>query len=139
MNKLLLLVLSITMISCTAEPIEIKPNGMTYEEATNLPTHTFTVVWYSNQEEPYVEFIKYVFKDCEEIDRTTEVHRENRFNITLRQGQVFDIQIKRQSSVKNPELYLAIYKGDELQYEQEVNTGGFLMSNHVDYNGNISK
>lgn len=136
MKKLLLLVLSILMMSCTAEPL-------VQEELINQPPihvnkeHVFKVVWSSNQGSPYVEFNKHVFQDCEVKSTITEVHRENEFNVTLKENQLFDIHIKREESVKNPELYLSIYKDGELQYEKEVNTNGYVLMTYVDKDGNL--
>ena len=139
MKKLVgILAIALSVISCTAEPIEpikaVKP-------IETVQTNTFTVVWESNQENSYAEFKKHVFKNCQIISTVTEDHRENRFDITLENGQMFDIQIKRLngSTVKNPKITISIYKGSELQYSQTVYTNGFGMSNFTDHNGNIGK
>ena len=128
-------------MSCTTEELPlVKPNGMSYEEASKPkdPVYsTFTIIWESNQEGAYVELNKMHFKDCKLTIISTENIREHKFEVTLEHGQPFDIQIKRQASVQNPELYLAIYKGNELQYEQETNSNGFLLSTFVDGYGNI--
>lgn len=142
MKRVLLLLVFMTLMSCTAEPIEVtpKPIGMTKEQVleANKPTFsTFTFKWASNQEGAYVELSKLQFKDCKLTTISTEIHQENRFEVTFQDGQPFDIQIKREHSVNRPELYLAIYKGDVLQYEQEVNTNGFGLSTFVDNEGNI--
>jgi len=125
--------------SCTADAIAQEELVKEQPPKQIVQSNTYTVVWYSNQINPYVEFSKRTLINCVETDVVFETHRENRFDITLNNGQLFDLQIKRESSVANPELYLAIYKGDELQYEQEITTAGFMMINYIDYNGNIGK
>lgn len=136
MKKFLLLLVGIMLTSCSTDTIA-------QEEIVNQPPvqvkqiHTFTVVWSSNQENPYVEFNKHIFKNCEVISTESETHRENKFDITLEDSQLFDIHIKRTAPVKNAQLYLAIYKGDELQFEQEINTNGYVLASFVDNAGNI--
>lgn len=139
MKKLLLFLVGIILTSCTTEDIE--PITDNINQAVEIPSakNKFTIVWASNQVNPYVEFTKDEFKNCEVINSTMTVHRENKFEVELENGQPFNIQFKREESVKNPELYLAIYKGDELQYEREVNTSGFMLISFVNYYGNIAE
>lgn len=138
MKKLILLLLiSVSLFSCTAESIA-------QEELIKPPIHvnkenTFTVKWESNQEEPFVVFNKHTFISCDEHTTRTETHYEHKFDVTLLDNQRFDIHINRGSTVKNPELYLAIYKGDELQFEQEVNTNGYVLATYVNHDGNIGQ
>ena len=139
MKKLLLALVSVILTSCTAESVAQEELVKTGPPIHVNKMNTFTVIWASNQERPYVEFTKHVFKDCKIQSTTLEVYRDHQFEITLEDNQMFDLQIKKEASVKDPELYLSIYKDGELQYEQEVNTGGFMMSNFVDRDGNISK
>ena len=138
MKKLLsLLVILISLVSCTAPDLAstIKSNDAIKPAST---TNTFTVVWRSNQVEPYVEFTKHVFKNCKIVSTELSVHTNTQFDITLENGQMFDLQIKRKETAIRPNLYLAIYKNDVLQFEREVDTHGYMMSNFVDSQGNIS-
>lgn len=145
MKRILNLILVIIIISlfvmlctsCTAEPIQEQIVRQELSVQVNKE-NTFTVVWSSNQSNPYVEFNKHTFITCDEHTTITELHRENKFNITLKDNQLFDIYINREESVKNPELYLAIYKGDELQYEKEINSNAYVLMTFVDKNGNIA-
>jgi len=132
---LLLLVILLSLLSCTTPELAytIKSN----DTAKPIEPVIFRVIWYSNQNNPYVEFSKRTMVNCKETDIVRETYREREFFITMNNGQRFDLQIKRESTNPNPELYIAIYKGDELQYEQEVNTHGYMMINHVDSQGNI--
>jgi hypothetical protein len=123
--------------SCTAQDLEPNKPISVRPIAIKPGSYKFIVEWDSNQEDPYVEFTKHIFKDCKIVSSTMEVHRESMFEIELDANQMFDIQIKKGAAIKNPELYLRISKGDEIQYEQEVNTGGFMMSNFVNRDGNI--
>jgi len=128
--------IALALTSCTAEPLneDISPKPKTIQATT---TNTFTVKWDSNQDGSYIEFQKHVFKDCKVISTVYEAHREREFTIALENGQMFDMQIRHEAPKKNPELYLSIYKGDVLQYEQEINSQGFLMTNFCDYKGDI--
>ena len=137
MKKTILLLVGILLTSCTAE--SIAQEEVKQQSVAEIKTNTFTVVWSSNQESPYVEFNKHTFTACDEYTTITELHRENKFKITLENNQKFDIQIKREGTVKNAELYLAIFKGEDLQYEKEVDTNGFVLISFVDSNGNIGK
>lgn len=135
--------LSLFLNSCTAEPITAQDEPQTAKQTEDQTPkeiiNTFTVAWESNQESPYVVFKTYVLRDCELIKTSEEVHQEKSFDIKLEIGQIFEIDIRREHSVKNPELYLNITKGGALQYEQEVNTNGFLLQTYIDGNGNISE
>lgn len=136
MKKLLLLLIVLaSLASCTTPGLAYTIDSVESNEPT---TNTFRVVWESNQTNPFIEFSKRTMVNCKETNVVREIHREKEFIVTMENGQLFDLNIKRESTVSNPELYIAIYKGDELQYEQEVDTHGFMMSNFVDYKGDIS-
>lgn len=138
MKRLLLLLVGIMLTSCTADPLDTKAENIN-NNINIVKDNDFTVKWDSNQEGSYVEFKKYVMKNCKVIDIKTEIHREREFNVTIGSGQRFDMQIKYTVPQKYPELYLAIYKGSELQYEQEVQTQGFMLISQVNYYGNIAE
>ena len=144
MKKIVLIILWIWMIMClivllsSCSPQQLPSNNIsTITKSTTSKSHTFKVAWYSNNPSAYMEFKKYVIKNCKVIDSSYEVHRNTQFDIELYEGQLFDLQIKHEQYVKNPQLYISIFKGDELQYNQEVNTSGFLMTNYCSYIGNI--
>lgn len=130
----------ITSSSCSTEAVAQDVVTMIeIPEDHKIESNTFTVVWESNQVDPYVEFNKHVFRDCEVVSTITEIHREKRFEITLDDFQKFDLHIRKTSPVKNPELYIAIYRGDVLQYEQEFDTAGFVYIGYVDELGNLGE
>lgn len=143
MKKLILLfAIAAFSISCTAEPItaqDTQQTAKTTEQTPEKETNTFTVNWESNQSEPYVIFKTYTFRDCELTETSRDTIKEKQFDIQLTNGQIFEIDIRREHSVKNPELYLSITKSGTLQYEQEVNTNGFLLQTFIDGNGNIAE
>lgn len=140
-NILSLILLSASLISCTAEELQPAPVKSVVSSKTIEADqiNTFTVIWDSNQEGATVEVKKYVFKDCKVVSTDIKTYSEKTFDIVLENGQKFDIQILHEEPRKNPELYLSIYKGRELQYEQEVNTNGFMFISFVDCNGNIAE
>lgn len=133
---LVLLAIGLSLISCSAEPLE-PPTKEIPRQVVSIPSHTFTVTWASNQEAPYVIFKKYTFKDCKLTETHSEVHRENIFDVTLENGQIFELDVRREHSVKRPEIHLSIFKGAELQYEQEVESNGFLLQTFIDHDGNV--
>ena len=134
MKKVLLFTLvSLSLYGCSAEPLE--PTKEVHQQM--IPSHTFTVKWESNQGSPYIIFRRYTFKDCKLTERYSEVHREKQFDIQLDNGEVFELDIRREESVKNPEIYLSIERGSELQYEQEVESNGFVLQTYVDGYGNV--
>jgi len=136
MKKLIyIFAIGLSLMSCSAEPLE--PIKEIPQQVVSIPSHTFTVAWASNQESPYVIFRKYTFKDCKLTETYSEVHREKIFDVTLENGQIFEIDVRREASVKNPDIYLSIFKGAELQYEQEVESNGFLLQTFIDGNGNV--
>jgi len=136
MKKVLgLLAITLSLMSCSAEPLE--PIKEIPQQVVSIPSHTFTVAWASNQEGSYVIFKKYTFKDCKLTETHSEVYREEVFDVVLENGQIFELDVRRGETVKNPEIYLSIFKGAELQYEQEVNTNGFLLQTFIDHDGNV--
>jgi len=127
------------LTSCTPEELPTATKQTTINQEPQKTVNTFTVKWDSNQDGSYIEFRKHVYITCTDVKTTTEIYREREFNITLENGQTFDMQIKHTAPQKYPELYLSIWKGSEIQYEQEITTQGFLLINYCDNKGNVAQ
>ena len=107
MKKLLLLVFSILMISCTAEEL---PDNIQLKDPH---VGKYLIEWESNQVNPYMN----ITVRRNGIDEVINNITEHKYEIILHDSDLLMIGINYAETAPRPEIYLAISRYKDMSYE----------------------